>query len=374
MTGPSRRRLVLAALAGGVLLSGPARALMPGAQAPVVGTPACTAAAGLAQLGCGKGILFGTAAASNVLAEDPAYAALVKRECALLVPEWEMKWAQVQKSPGVFTFDHCDRLARFAREAGMVMRGHTLVWYQNMPDWLARGLRPTNWEQSLRDHMAQLVTRYRDQVRSWDVVNEALEPEHGRGDGLRNSPWLKAAGPAYVGQAFKIAAEFAPGAELAYNDYGLEHDDEWCRKRRTACLKLLERLKGEGAPVHALGLQSHLRVGDRFDPDALARFLGEVQAMGIKPLVTEFHVRGDRLPDPQSMDRETAALGGAFLDVMLGQSNCDTVVCWGLSDRYSWRLQDNPRERPNPFDHARRKKPLYDAMAAAFARSAPRSS
>ncbi|MBX9635717.1 MAG: endo-1,4-beta-xylanase [Magnetospirillum sp.] len=319
---------------------------------------------GLRHLACRQGVRFGTA----ITAEDlthPAYTQLVTRECAALVATWEMKWAALQKQPGHFTFGPADSIAAFARAHDMSLRGHTIIWHGSMPDWLTERLNPRNWPDVLEQHMAAVLGRYRTEVACWDIVNEAIEPEDGRNDGLRDSAWLRAAGPAYVAKAYEMAAHFAPEAKLAYNEYGIEHHAPWTQKRRSAVLKLLENLKKGGAPVHILGLQSHLRVGDDFDAAALGRFLAEVRDLGITPQITEMDVRADRIPSSMEKDRKTADLARAYLDTVLA-AGCDMVVCWGLSDDKNWRAAQEPDDRPLPFDRNLVKKPLYDAIKGAF--------
>ncbi|MBC7905223.1 MAG: endo-1,4-beta-xylanase [Rhodospirillaceae bacterium] len=325
----------------------------------------CGTTASLRDTACRRGVRFGTAVASGDLAQ-PAYARLVAQECAVLVPTWEMKWGAVQKQSGHFTFGPADAIADFARAHNMMLRGHTIVWHVSMPDWLSQRLTSRNWPAMLAQHMGAVLGRYRNEVAEWDIVNEAVEPDDGRTDGLRDSAWLRAAGPAYVAEAYKMAAQYAPQARLTYNEYGIEHHAPWTMKRRIAVLKLLERLKKADAPIHYLGMQSHLRVGDTFDAAAFSAFLTEVRDLGIKPQVTEMDVRADRIPNGAEKDAKTADLARAYLETVLA-AGCDTVVCWGLSDDKNWRAAEEPDDRPLPFDRNLMKKPLYDAIQASLA-------
>ncbi|MBW7850045.1 MAG: endo-1,4-beta-xylanase [Rhodospirillales bacterium] len=370
MTGPRQpehakvtRRQVLAAGAAAatwLVSGGPAGA---GACTGVCTTEAD--AGTLRAAACRRGRAFGSGVATGELA-NPEYADLVARQCAVVVPTWEMKWGQVHKAPDVFDFGSCDRLVAFARVNGLGVRGHTLVWHRNHPEWLPARLAGGGWRDILASHVATLCGRYRHAVCSWDVVNEAVEPEDGRSDGLRDSFWLKAAGFGYLRTAYELAAEYAPEAELVYNDYGCEGDARWNHRRRSAVLHLLERLKKAGVRVDALGMQSHLRVGDAFSTRSLGRFLADLADLGVKPIVTELEVRGDRIRGVHDKDRAVAALYRDYLETVLTRSNCDSVVTWGLSDRHSWRLDEDPTDRPLPFDSTLRAKPAYEALLAVF--------
>jgi endo-1,4-beta-xylanase len=307
---------------------------------------------------------FGAAVSSDLLGKDAAYRELVQRECAVIVPEWEMKWYNIQKDPDRYDFSGCDRLAAFAAENRMELRGHTLVWHLGLPGWAKDQLKASQGEALLRTWMTTLITRYAGAVHSWDVVNEAVEPTDGRPDGLRESDWLSGFGPGYIADAFKLAAEIAPGAQLVYNDYGTEHNAKWSRDRRVAILRLIERVKGEGGRIDALGLQSHLRLGDPWDPKAFGAFLREVEKLGVKPIVTEMDVRADRVSgDAATVDAKVADMYASYLEAVFENSRCDTVVTWGLTDRYTFQRRRYADDRPLPFDDSLQPKKAAAAIA-----------
>jgi endo-1,4-beta-xylanase len=98
-------------------------------------------------------------------------------------------------------------------------------------------------------------------------------------------------GPDYIDIAFRTAAEADPQAMLVYNEYGLDYDIRDDETKRVAVLKLLERLKSKGTPIHAFGIQPHLR-GDetRFSAKKLKAFLRNVADLDLKIIVTELDV------------------------------------------------------------------------------------
>ena len=175
-----------------------------------------------------------------------------------------------------------------------------------------------------------------------------------------------------------------PTPELVYNDYmGWESTNG---PQRDGVLRLLERLRRKGTPVNALGIQAHIGCGnqdsnanrsfDSRDEKAWRKFLREVTGMGYSLLITEFDVHDATLPaDFGERDRQVAALGRAFLDLTLDFPQLNTVVVWGLADNHTWLQGRTPRtdglrKRPTPYDNLYQRKPLRDAMAAAF-RAAP---
>src|SRR5947209_4366926 len=59
---------------------------------------------------------------------NPLYAAILERECALLVPENELKWQWSRPAPDRFNFAQFDAIADYATTHGFKLRGHTLFW------------------------------------------------------------------------------------------------------------------------------------------------------------------------------------------------------------------------------------------------------
>lgn len=309
---------------------------------------------------------FGAAVATPRLADDLSFRNLVLRECDIIVPEWEMKWYSVEKQPGLYDYGACDDLAAFAAVNGKDLRGTTLIWHLGLPDWVKSRLKETGgWDLALT-YMTSVMNRFSG-IKSWDVVNEAVEPFDGREDGLRQSPWLDAFGPDYVAEGFKRAAEIAPRAQLVYNDYGMEHDAPWNHNRRKAILQLIDRVRKAGGRIDALGLQAHLRLGDSWDPNGFGSFLRQVEAVGIRPIVTELDVRADRmLGDDKAVDGKVADMYTSFLETVFGNSRCDTVITWGLSDNYSFHRRRNRQDRPLPFDENYQPKKAAEALVRAL--------
>lgn len=320
-----------------------------------------------------KGLLYGTAVYKNSLSSNPQLAAEVAGECAIIVPELELKWDFLRPTSTSFNFVPADWLANFARTHGLLFRGHTLVWHEALPPWFQNTVNSQNAKQFLEEHIKTVVKHYAGKIHSWDVVNEAINPSDGRSDGLRKTPWLKFLGSDYIELAFRLAAEADPQALLVYNDFGLDYDIPEDEAKRNAVLKLLERLKSKGTPIHAFGMQAHLH-GDKtqFNSKKLKNFLGNVAALGLKILITEMDVADKKLPvDLKVRDRIVAATYEDYLSVVLNEPAVIAVLTWGLSDRYTWLSEYQPRRdgakvRPLPLDANFKRKLAWNAIARAF--------
>ncbi|MGE5506174.1 MAG: endo-1,4-beta-xylanase [Actinomycetota bacterium] len=358
------RRRFLTAAAAGLSVSALGAAVPTDAGGPLAGRAAK------------RGLAYGAAVTSDQLA-DQGFARVFARDAGMVVPEWETKRQAIEAAPGRLDFTAGDRLAGFARRHGQAFRGHTLVWHQSLPLWLGQALAERPEERLLTAYVEQVAKHFRGTAVSWDVVNEAVEPTEGGDGSLRPSPWLDAFGPAYVEMAFHAARAGDPEAMLVYNDYDLEAADQRQEDRRTAVLRLLESLRARAVPVDAVGLQAHLRAfGPPLDPKRLSAFLHEAAAMGLKIVVTELDVNDRGGPSGMAeRDRAVADTARRFLDVVLDRPETVAVLSWGLSDRYSWLVREQPEARPLPLDRDLVRKPLWHAMARCFdscpMRSAP---
>ncbi len=341
----------------------------------------------LAALARAKGIRFGSAVggggAGSGSFRNPDYAALLKRDCAILVPENEMKWQALRPGPAAFDFKHFDEMVAFAEAESIAIRGHTLLWHrpQWMPAWLEAydfGANPASEaERLLTTHIKTVCARYQGRIANFDVVNEAVLED----SSLAQTALSRAMGgtEALIDLAFHTARAAAPGLQLVYNDYmSWEPGNE---KHRAGVLKLLAGFRKRGTPVDALGIQSHIRI-DTYDPSSgtgphqereWRKFLDEVVAMGYALLITEFDVNDQALPaDPSARDRGVADYAKSYLDLMFSYSQLRDVLLWGMCDSYSWLQNfaplrsDGELKRPCPYNSGFKAKPLHAAIAAAL--------
>jgi endo-1,4-beta-xylanase len=369
------RRTMLRALAGATLLPSGIDALA-----------ATGADEALKDIARRKGLRFGTAVGSGKNQfGDPAYRALVERECNVIVAENEMKWQALEPARDAMRFGPADAMLAWAGEKDMAMRGHNLFWQAEkwLPAWVAKedfGSAPARGaERLMRKHVQTVCAHFGTAIKSWDVVNEAVDPLDGK---LRRNALTRAFGPAgaidQIDLGFRLAHEYAPHAELVYNDY--MRGDSGSAKHRAGVLAMLAELKKRGTPIHALGLQSHIgswdESPDRGKEDLLQwrRFLDEVTAMGYGLLITEFDVNDRRLPaDIAQRDLGVAAAARDYLDLTLSYPRLRDFLLWGMADHISW-LQgwdEAPRKdrlpmRPCPYDARLRAKPLRQAIADAM--------
>ena len=323
-----------------------------------------------------RGLFWGAAVPHTPLERDAEFARLLAQECAVVTPEWEMKWTAIESHHGRRNFAPADAIVKFARDHQLKVRGHALLWHRSVPDWAGETLKSEAGWDLVAAHIKAMLRRYSgDPFIHWDVLNEVIEPKHKRADGLRISPFLQVFGPNYIGRALEAAHAAAPSMRLYLNEYGLDYDGPVERDRRAALLRLVGALKTSGAPLHGVGIQGHLRLDNsKFSDTALRRFLSELASHDVKITITELDVRERNLSLPlPERDRLVAGEVSRYLDVVLDEPAVEGVVAWGLSDRYSWLspaklTSTGARNRGLPFDQSLDAKPLRGAIVAALQR------
>ena len=335
------------------------------------------------------GLLCGTAVVPELLdvdgfasgtTSDP-YTRLVAEQANILVAENSMKWRALRPTATTFDFTQADKLMKFASLAGQRVRGHNLCWHESIPEWFQTTATKDNAKQLLVNHIQTVAGRYRGQIHSWDVVNEAVNPKDGRGDGLRKSPWMELLGPEYLEIAYMTAAQADPEAKLTYNEYGIELDTPEDTAKRAYVLMLLRRFKARGVPIHAVGIQSHLQASGPQPGAGLIAFIREARAMGLETYITELDVNTHKLPGgPELQDAAVAEVYKNYLRLVLAEPNVLAALTWGITSAHSWINQskepwsvrpDGARQRPLPFDDDLRPTPAFYALRNAIDTAKP---
>jgi len=394
---PTTRRQALTGLAaltvagcGGGGTGAPPMASAPApAPTPPASTPAAPPNPGLNTLATRGGRRWGSAVAWNGGAtggsiQNPDYAAIIRNECGVVVPENELKWQFTRPDANTFNFSRMDDIVRWAQANAVAVRGHTLLWHRPrwFPEWLNNydyGANPrAEAERLLTTHIRTVTDRYRGTITSYDVVNEAIDHDT---NGLMETSMSRAMGSveATLDLAFHTARDQLPTVELVYNDYM-----SWEPDHAAHCadvLRLLEGFRRRNVPVDTLGIQSHIEmysidpatgVGPYREREWRA-FLDEAVAMGYKLLISEFDVKDRALPaDVATRDAKVADYTRRYFDVMLDYDALGDILAWGMADAFSWLQGFAPRTdglevRCCPYDSAYRPKPMREAIAASLA-------
>ncbi|MES0883035.1 endo-1,4-beta-xylanase [Roseibium sp. SCP14] len=318
--------------------------------------------------GSGRQVPYGAAIRVGHLSDDPNYAAAVRKYCQQVVGEGGLKWIDLRPTRSSFEFGDPDKLLAFAEENGMTMRGHTLIWYSAMPEWVNEIDSRREAEFELEHHIEVVVGRYRGRIPSWDVVNEPIADEPGKGNPLRDSVWYAQLGEDYIDRAFRTAAAIDPKAQLVLNDFNFEEASVNSGDKRAAMLDLLKGLKDRDVPIHALGLQGHLKGEAEIGKEELSKFVEEVRDLGLEILVTELDVIDKNLPGTVYVrDQIVAKRVHDYLTAIYDVVEPRTVLTWGISDRYTWvpiwfSRRDGLPNRPLPLDEDYKPKAMMQVL------------
>jgi len=325
----------------------------------------------LRQAAAARHIILGAAAAASHLG-DAEYAAILGTEFSQLQAENEMKFALVHPRPDAdpnpYDFKGGDALVGFAQSHNMVVRGHTLVWHNQISKWIREGnFTAPQLATILQGHIHTVMAHYASKVYAWDVVNEAFNDD----GSMRHTIWFDqpgigaGPGPKYIEQALRWAHEADPNAKLFYNDY----DAEAVNKKSDAIYEMAEDFKKRGVPLDGIGFQAHVSLA--FDSPAtlgsFARNLERFAKLGLELHITELDVR---LSDstPASLAAQ-AKLYGEITSLCVQQPACKLIQTWGFTDEHSWIPQFfTGMGWALLWDDKYQKKPAYEAVYNALAK------
>ncbi len=338
-TAPRDRGRLRAALATATtaLLTATTLAALPQSTAHAADTLGAAAAE--------TGRYFGAAVAANHLGEAQ-YAATLNREFTSVTAENEMKWDALEPNRGSFTFSRADQIFDHARSRGMDVRGHTLVWHSQLPGWVS-GLGANDLRSAMNHHITQVMTHYKGQIHSWDVVNEAFQD--GGSGARRSSPFQDRLGDGFIEEAFRTARAADPAAKLCYNDY----NTDGVNAKSNAVYNMVRDFKSRGVPIDCVGFQSHFNPNSPVPSDYRAN-LQRFADLGVDVQITELDIEGS--------GQAQATNYGNVVRACLAVTRCTGITVWGIPDKYSWRSSGTPLL----FDDNYNKKPAYDAVLSAL--------
>jgi GH35 family endo-1,4-beta-xylanase len=146
----------------------------------------------------------------------------------------------------------------FAQAHAMRVRGHNLVWQEQLPGWITHRLlpwTPADLNRVLASHIANVVGHYKGRVYAWDVVNEPFND-----DGtMRSTVWYNSPGIGFAGQgtrtieqALRWAHAADPAARLFVNEIGAEV----LNRKSNAVYAMAKDFVKRGVPLFVSGLSS----------------------------------------------------------------------------------------------------------------------
>jgi endo-1,4-beta-xylanase len=328
-----------------------------------------------------RGFLVGAEVQVAPLTASGPYPDTVAAEYNLLTPGNAMKFSVIHPAAGKYDFTGGDAVVSFASANGMKVRGHVLVWHNQLPDWISNQLTASDYSNcggisaatrqslssALRDHIATVVGHYKGELSSWDVVSEAFDD--GGKPARRNTVWQCALGSSYIDSAFVWARRADPNVKLFYIDYGAEGSGA----KSDSVFNLVSRLRGKGIPIDGVGLEMHGALQTTLARDFLgptttsvAQNMDRLAALGVDVQITEMDIK--LLNPSPSMWQAQGQIFASMLGVCLARVKCTAFVTWGFTDLWTWDNPGRPTEagwtQPLPFDVNYAHKPAFDSLLA----------
>lgn len=281
-------------------------------------------------------------------------------------------------------FDTVIEGLEFCKENNIQMRGHVLVWHNQVPEWFFKKGYKDSGEfvdketmlMRLESYIEQVLTftgeKYPGVIYCWDVVNEAVEISAGsyetesgfnirtKFDGTKDNLWYKVIGVDYVEKAFEYARKYADSdVKLFYNDY-----NTFQPMKTLKIYELVSYLKEKGL-IDGIGMQGYMDLtypGIAGGNDSFMTALSKFAQLGLEIQITELTINS---PDKSeaSMEKQAKRYETLFrllvgMDTESGRNaNITCVTVFGLMDEYMFYPNDTTYARL--FDKNLQPKPAF---------------
>jgi endo-1,4-beta-xylanase len=318
---------------------------------------------------------IGVAVSAKALTTDESN--LILNQFNSITAENAMKIGPIHPKQYEYNWKDADSIAAFAYRNKMKMRGHTLCWHNQMPNWFFKDDNGDTISKEvlylrMKEHITTIVKRYKDNVYAWDVVNEAISDN--KDEFYRKSLFYEIAGEEYIAKAFEFAHDADPNALLFYNDY-----NEISDVKREKIIKMISQLKEKGVPIHGVGLQGHWAVNEP-SFEQLDKTLADFSKLGLNIQITELDIsvypkeHNAREANPEdydttfSTDKEEKQIDvykNCFKLFLKYHEQITSVTFWNISDRHSW-LDNFPvkgrKDYPLLFDSNLKGKKVFEEV------------
>lgn len=306
-------------------------------------------------------------------------------------PDATMVQSQSSGTNVAVSLNRCAAIMDFCVKNQIGMRGHTLVWHSQSPEWVFKegfnasgayvnsATMDARMESYIKNLFNAIKTQYPDlNLYAYDVANECVSDDSNRtrnnggarepGYGNGKSPWVQIYGSnSFVEKAFIYARKYAPeGCDLYYNDY----NEYWDHKRD--CIYNMCKSLYEKGLLDGVGMQSHINA-DASGFSGTANYITAMKkylSIGCDVQITELDISTEsgKFTAQQQADKYKA-LFQAAMDWNKNPSSDGrvTAVCiWGPNDANTWIKSENT---PLLYDTNNQPKLAYTTLTSMIPRS-----
>ena len=307
--------------------------------------------------------------------KDPQATSLIAQQFNTATPENIMKAQIIHPKWDVYNFEPADKLIAYCKNLNLEVNAHALIWHSQLPNFVRQIKDADSVKTFFENHITTVAKRYDGKVKTWDVVNEALN-EDGT---MRRSIFLNKLGENFVTEAFRLAQLASPKSELYYNDYNNEQP-----AKRAGCIALIKKIQAAGVKIDGVGIQGHWHLG-KIPLKQIEESILQYAALGVKVAFTELDIevlkrdfqgadvnqRMQNSPSlnpyanglPDSLQNQLAMDYEALFNLFLKHKDkISRVTFWGVHDGQSWLNGWPVRGRTNYpllFDRNYQPKPAF---------------
>ncbi|XP_019089277.1 PREDICTED: uncharacterized protein LOC104729865 [Camelina sativa] len=123
----------------------------------------------------------------------------------------EMKWYATEKARGQENYTLADSMLKFAKDNGILVRGHTVLWDnpKMQPSWVKSIKDPKDVMNVTLNRINSVMKRYKGKLTGWDVVNENVHWDY----------FEKMLGENASSRFYNLAYKIDPDVRLFVNEY-----------------------------------------------------------------------------------------------------------------------------------------------------------
>ncbi|KAL3664378.1 hypothetical protein V7S43_010701 [Phytophthora oleae] len=336
-------------------------------------TSTYTGTKGLHELATAQGKYMGTATDNGELTDTYYVAALQNvSEFGMITPGNAMKWDATESTQNTFTYTKGDAIVTLADDMGAKVRCHTLLWHQQVPDWV-QSLSKTEMLSALENHITEVMTHFGDSCYAWDVANEVM----GDDATYRKSFWYNTTGTDYITTAFKTANSVKKSLGLSTKLYYNDYNTDTVNAKSTAVKDMIQTLLlDKDIGIDGVGFQSHSSYSDTSIADDMVTNLERFTALGLDVAFTELDVKTSSTSPSEDEQEKQVTVYTNVVSACQQVDDCVGVTIWDFDDTYTWLDNSAPLPwyQPNGEGTALVRKRAYDGIVAGWGTSSSSAS
>ena len=264
-------------------------------------------------------------------------------------------------------FGTIDDIMKKCYENGLKMRGHTLVWHTQTPDWFFKSgysgwggyvdketmnARLEMYIKTVINHVHK--SQYGSVVYAWDVVNEYFH--------ATNCGWLSIYGqinttPDFVKKAFQYAHEALESLGIR-DSVGLFYNDFNTYEEANKIIPMINFINSGAKYCDGVGMQSHI-ASHYPSVDMYTKTIEAFLNSGYEVQITEFDCTNN---SDDELTQYMGALMQRLLEIKAAGGNITGITYWGVGDDRSWRGNG----RPLLFSSLGNPKPAYHKVISVY--------